>query len=422
MARSATTSQCDRGTAFFSAIAAQVCSTRARVNADTSCTRSTRRSRKPCFARSSGVEASDVDRSRSSVNDPEEASEHTRWPSTVTSADRSEYASPSRCGSNSEMLVMVVLGMRCASSATKTPTALTPLASESCWRLYSAGSTDATSRRSAAARRAFSKRSAATAAHSAMGPGRCSCLFSRCTSAVVTFSSWPHLSAHAPSMLNAAPLVILLRSAGCDSSARHPSLVNRPRNASEGCLGRNRFHRSASSTPAMTCITRSRCSSHFHSTRGAPLVFFAAFLSALPAPGADVAAATPAVARASASATSAMWCTRHAYALSASRCDATTSVASAASPAPEASSEATEAESTERLLQSASVMRMRPMGLSAAKSRAHAYARSNTSCSNTHSASFSHKSYAVCSTRSFASASLMPATSTCALGPSAPSR
>ena len=38
------------------------------------------------------------------------------------------------------MLVMVVLGMRCASSLTKVPTQRTPTASAACCRLYSAGS------------------------------------------------------------------------------------------------------------------------------------------------------------------------------------------------------------------------------------------------------------------------------------------
>ena len=54
------------------------------------------------------------------------------------------------------MLVIVVFGMRCESSETKTPTPVTPLASLIIWRLYSAGSTDATSRSNAAAKRAFS--------------------------------------------------------------------------------------------------------------------------------------------------------------------------------------------------------------------------------------------------------------------------
>ena len=320
------------------------------------------------------------------------------------------------------MFVIVVLGMRCANSETKTPTALTPFASESCCRLYSSGETEATSLNSAAASRAFSNLSAATAAHSAIGPGKCSCLFSRCTSVVVTFSSCPHFNAHAPSMLKEACFVIFERSACCDSIADDPSLMNSPRNCSLGCLGRNKFHKSASSTPDMTCITRSRCSSHFHSTSGAPFCFLPLFAAALPAPGADVAAATPAVARASASATSATWCTSVAYVLSASRCEATTSVASDASPAPLASRLATEADNTERLLHNASVKRMRPMGLSATKSRAHAYARSNTSCSRMHNASFSHRSYATRSTSSFASLSFKPATSTCSLGAKAPSR
>ena len=96
MARSATTSQCDSGTAFFSAMDDHVCSTLARVNAEVSWTRSTRRSRKPCLARSRGAAPSAVVLSRSSSSAPEEASEHTRCPSTVTSAERSAYASPSR--------------------------------------------------------------------------------------------------------------------------------------------------------------------------------------------------------------------------------------------------------------------------------------------------------------------------------------
>ena len=303
MPRSATTSQCESGTAFFSAMSAQVCRTLARVNALTSCTRSTSRSRNPCLARSSGALASDVVLSWSLSRAPEETSEHTRCPRTVTSEDLSEYASPSRCGRRSEMFVIVVFGMRSASSEMKTPTHRTPTASESCWRLYSAGSTLPTSRSRDAARRAFSWRSAAAAAHSAIGPGRCSCLLRRCTRDVVTFSSWPHLSAHAPSMSNADALVTLLRSAVCDSIAAHANEVNMVRNASGGCLGLKRFQRSTSKTPDMTWRTRSRCSSHFHSANGAALDLDPFLPFAL---GSSAGGAAPALA-ASASAPLARW-------------------------------------------------------------------------------------------------------------------
>ena len=102
-------------------------------------------------------------------------------------------------------------------------------------------------------------------------------------------------------------------------------------------------------------------------------------------------------------------------------------------PAPDASSDATDAERTDRLEHSESARRNRPMGVSAVKSRVHAYAWSNTPyigprrycsprhrvslnsrnegskcvsrtwralsgapypCSRMHSASFSHRSYA----------------------------
>ena len=156
----------------------RTCNTRARVNALTSCTRSTSKSRNPCFALNKGALVSpDVLLSRSWFRDPEEDSAQTNTPSTVTSALRSEYASPSRCGSKSETFVAVVFGMRCASSVMKTPTQETPFASESCCRLYSSGETDATSRNKEDASRAFSNRPAATAAHSAIGPGACSCFF-----------------------------------------------------------------------------------------------------------------------------------------------------------------------------------------------------------------------------------------------------
>mmetsp|Transcript_6377 Transcript_6377/g.28792 ORF Transcript_6377/g.28792 Transcript_6377/m.28792 type:complete len:207 (-) Transcript_6377:469-1089(-) len=204
------------------------------------------------------------------------------------------------------MLVIVVLGMRSASSEMNTPTHRTPTASESCWRLYSAGSTLPTSLSNEAASLAFSCLSAAAAAHSAMGPGRCSCLLRRCSRDVVTFSSWPHLSAHAPSMSNAAALVTLLRSADCDSMAAHASEVNMVRKPSGGCLGLKRFQRSTSRTPDMTCRTRSRCSSHFHSASGA--VFLDPFLP-LPDFGSSAGGAAPALA-ASASAPLARWYTR----------------------------------------------------------------------------------------------------------------
>ena len=96
IARSATTSQWLSGTAFFSAIADQVCNTRARVNAEMSCTLSTSKSRNPCFALNNGAVESAVLRSRSSFKDPDAASEHTKCPNTVTNALRNEYASPSK--------------------------------------------------------------------------------------------------------------------------------------------------------------------------------------------------------------------------------------------------------------------------------------------------------------------------------------
>ena len=108
--------------------------------------------------------------------------------------------------------------------------------------------------------------------------------------------------------------------------------------------------------------------------------------------------------------------------MSASRWDASVSAAVLASPAPEARRDETEAVSTERLLHRLSVRRMRPMGLSAVKSRTHAYAWSKTSCSRMQRASFSQRSYATRSTRSLASPSLMPATSMRSRGASAPSR
>ena len=49
---------------------------------------------------------------------------------------------------------------------------------------------------------------------------------------MVTLSSCPHFSATDPSIENAAPLVILLRSAPGDSSARQAMRWKRPRNAS----------------------------------------------------------------------------------------------------------------------------------------------------------------------------------------------
>ena len=56
MAKSHTINQCDNGIAFCSAICVHVFRTLARVNAETSCTRSTNASKKPCFARNNGAD------------------------------------------------------------------------------------------------------------------------------------------------------------------------------------------------------------------------------------------------------------------------------------------------------------------------------------------------------------------------------
>mmetsp|Transcript_4980 Transcript_4980/g.15967 ORF Transcript_4980/g.15967 Transcript_4980/m.15967 type:complete len:352 (-) Transcript_4980:823-1878(-) len=197
MAKSHTINQCDNGIAFCSAICAHVFKTLARVNAETSCTRSTNASKKPCFARNSGADWSTT---VASFTAPTSLCAINNRPKTDTTADRSEYASPSKCAINKDTFRIVVFGMRLAISSKKFPTFLTPAASVNCLLLYSLGSTPPTSLNIAAAKRASSYRSAASPHKSAIAVDKWSCLFKTCNSAVTTSSNAPHLLATDPTI------------------------------------------------------------------------------------------------------------------------------------------------------------------------------------------------------------------------------
>ena len=169
---------------------------------------------------------------------------------------------------------------------------------------------------SAAAKCAFSNRSAAALASSAIGAGRCSNLFNKSINAVVTCSSCPHFNAHDPSISNAACLVTRLFNAAGFSKHIDPRRTNNRKKSSSGCRGRNTCHKSISNAPAMTCTMRSRCSSHFHSTSFALAVVFFFPL----APGAGFSPRAMALfVRASFSHNSHAWKINVAYALSAER-------------------------------------------------------------------------------------------------------